>query len=200
MPKYDYKIVATKDALHPSLEEHLRSLGGEGWELISITGSEALLKKELSSPVGIAKACANCRNFNPTEKAADASVVTGWCNEWKLAMEATGKCDEKFVQKDNTVQAVQLPTSVGHVPDQESAWHWQPRTELGEKRVEAVTNVVAGASSPEHRHRVLFIMAKDGSVVRGKTDMINGHEHNIKFLGMTEEAEGHTHQFDMPRS
>ena len=85
------------------------------------------------------------------------------------------------------------------VPDEVSAWHWMPRTEVGEKRIEAVTSQVAGIAAPEHKHRVMVIRAKDGSVVRGKTDVVNGHDHPVLVMGMVEESDGHTHTFLLPQ-
>lgn len=190
--KYEYTTVKVDI-------EALNKLGDEGWDVCALIGSDVLLKKCLPSgcPSGAARACSNCKHFSTQVAEKDKNAETpGWCGEWKLAMQITGSCD-KFVQKDGIPGAV-TPLPAGAVPDHQSAWHWQPRTELGEKRVEAITNQVSGVTSPEHKHRVLVIMDKNGKIVRGKTDMVNGHEHNISFLGLCDEADGHTHTWIVP--
>jgi hypothetical protein len=191
--RYEYKKASLADL------EALNKMGDEGWEVCTLVGTDALLKKCLPTgcPSGTARACSNCKHFSTQVAEKDKNAETpGWCGEWKLAMQITGSC-EKFVQKEVIPGAV-TPLPAGAVPDHESAWHWQPRTELGEKRVEAITSQVAGASAPDHKHRVLVILSKDGKIVRGKTDMVNGHEHKITLLGMTEEADGHTHTWIVP--
>jgi len=195
--KFDYTTVKATDLTA------LKSRGEEGWEACAVIGADVLLKRASSNgvPQGMAKACVNCEHFSTQVAEKDRNAESpGWCAAWKLAMIATGKCDEKFVQK---VQPEGYPGAVhplpaGAVPDHDSAWHWQPRTELGEKRVEAITDQVSGVKAPEHKHRVLVIMSKDGKVVRGKTDMVNGHEHAIDLIGSTEEADGHTHTWEIP--
>lgn len=142
--KYDYKVVSVEKSENPlfpegNVEDNLRSLGAEGWNLVSVVGGKAYFKKEI--PGG---------------------------NE---------------------------PNGASIPPDENSAWHWQARSEYGEKRVEAITSQVAGVKSPSHKHRVICILDKDGNVVRGQTDMVNGHMHTIKVPGVTEDADGHTHHF-----
>jgi hypothetical protein len=183
---------------HEDVAREFSELGSEGWDLISIKDEIAFFKRVIPNgkPVGLAKTCSNCKCFKPaddeiTEKSGDQ--VSGWCNEWKLAMAGMGTCDG-FAEKDWSI-----PNPAGSPPDEESAWHWLPRTDVGEKRVEAVTSEVAGIQSPSHKHRVVVIMDRHGSVVRGKTDMINGHDHNISLMGMADEADGHTHTFEIPR-
>jgi hypothetical protein len=53
-------------------------------------------------------------------------------------------------------------------------------------------------SAPSHKHRVQTIICKKGRVIRGKTDMVNGHFHVVTILGMADEADGHTHSFVVP--
>ena len=203
--RYDYKVVALEKSGHPNLaegrvEDNLRSLGAEGWELVSIHNGEAFLKKCLSNgaPQGCAKACGNCKLFKPaqpTEK-SDGEIPTGWCEKWKLAMLVTGGCDE-FAMKD--LPGAPTPIPAGALQDENSAYHWQPKTELGEKRIEAITGQVAGIKAPSHKHEVIAIVDKKGNVIRGKTNMVNGHEHEVTFLGMTGAADGHTHTFEVPQ-
>lgn len=188
--RYEYKTVKANLADLGALNK----MGEEGWEVCAVIGTDALLKKCLPNgcPSGAAKACSNCKNFSTQVAEKDQNADTpGWCGEWKLAMSMTGTC-EKFHSKEGIPGAL-TPPPAGAVPDHQSAWHWQPRTELGEKRIEAITDQISGVSSPEHKHRVVVIAAKDGKVVRGKTDMVNGHDHTINHLGMTDEADGHTH-------
>jgi hypothetical protein len=191
--KYEYAVHQA-----PGLDI-IKKFGDEGWELVSVDGGTAYFKKEISTsekPKGCAKVCANCKCFTAQADKEASIEATGMCSDWKLAMTATGSC-EKFVEKEIMGAVKSLPA--GSVPDEVSAWHWQPRTEFGEKRVEAITSQEAGANSPDHKHRVVVIRDKNGKVVRGKTDMVNGHDHPISFMGMADEADGHTHTFELPQ-
>lgn len=202
--KYEYKTmrlpVADGEAFvrhHEEVAKEFSELGVEGWDLVSIKEEIAFFKRVIPNgkPVGLAKVCSNCKCLKPaeeTEKDAE-DQTSGWCSEWKLAMAGMGTCNE-FVEKNWSV-----PNPTGSAPDEESAWHWLPRTDVGEKRVEAVTSEVAGIQSPSHKHRVVVIMDRHAAVVRGKTDMINGHDHSISLMGMADEADGHTHTFEIPR-
>lgn len=161
--RYDYKIVGVDKSVDPrfpdgNVEDNLRVLGLEGWELVNILDGKAYLKKVLSDAKPAPK-CPSCE---------------------KLAKDLPG---------------LHEPTAASATPDENSAWHWTARSEFGEKRVEAITNEVAGVKSPEHKHRVVCIVDKDGKVVRGQTDMVNGHAHQITVPGMTDDADGHTHTF-----
>lgn len=192
--QYEYKFIA-KQVMTDLLVE-LDVLGKDGWELVAQPGAaSAILKRGICMeiPQGTAATCANCGDFKPAETLKSLDSV-GWCEAWKLAMNATGKCDRFHLIPGGTHSV-----PAGSVPDENSAWHWQPRTEFGEKRVEAVTDLVSGLEAPAHKHRVLVIASKDGCVVRGKTDMVNGHEHHITMVGVVDEADGHTHTFDIPR-
>lgn len=194
--KYEYKAVSAD--FRTDLEE-LNKLGSEGWEVCGLIGNQALLKKCASGgPTGCAKACGNCKLFKPvqpTEK-SNGEVPSGWCEKWKLAMSVMGACDE-FAMKD--LPGAPVPIPAGALQDENSAWHWQPKTELGEKRIEAITSQVAGVKAPSHKHEVILIVDKNRNVIRGKTNMVNGHEHTVSYLGMTGEADGHTHTFDVPQ-
>lgn len=172
----------------------LKMMGEEGWDLVSVDSGRAYLKRPIvkSKPYGCAKMCANCKCFSAQSDKEASLESAGWCSDWKLAMSASGSC-EKFVEKEMVGTVKSLPA------DESSAWHWQARTELGEKRVEAVTDLVAGVQAPQHRHRVIVIRDKNGNVVRGKAESVNGHSHTISFMGMTDEADGHTHTFEIPQ-
>lgn len=197
---YEYR---TEPALGMTLlpekfEPLLKMLGEDGWELVSVDSGRAYLKRPIvkGKPSGCAKMCANCKCFAPQSDKEASLDSAGWCSDWKVAMLASGSC-EKFSEKEvGTVKSLPLGAVA---PDDESAWHWQARTELGEKRVEAVTDLVAGVQAPQHRHRVVVIRDKNGNVVRGKAEMVNGHSHTISFMGMTDEADGHTHTFEIPQ-
>ena len=194
--KFEYTTVKA-----PFNVSDLNKRGEEGWEACAMIGDEVLLKKSILNgvPTGLAKACANCKHFSTQVAEKDRNAETpGWCGSWKLAMLTTGTCDKFEKVSPEGFPGEVHPLPAGAVPDEDSAWHWQPRTELGEKRVEAVTNQVAGAAAPEHKQRVVVIRSKDGKVVRGKTDMVNGHDHTINFVGMTEAADGHTHTWVIP--
>lgn len=200
----------------------LGELGEQGWELVSIEGPVAYLKRGVvngGAPSELAKVCSNCRCFQECAEKDAAGQAFGVCSDWKMSVSATASC-ERFVEKAYGQSEGQAspyqdvggrPTgqSAGLVPavpverdgaaappDSESAWHWQPNTDFGEKRLEATTDQSGGVASPDHKHKVVAILDKDGKVVRGKTDMVNGHEHAVAINGMCEEADGHTHTFD----
>lgn len=200
----------------------LSGLGEQGWELVSIEGPIAYLKRGLSNngPSELAKVCSNCSCFQECAEKDASGQAFGTCADWKTAVTATATCDrfaeKAYGQAEGQASPYQdvggRPTSqsaglipaapvvrdsaAGAPPDSESAWHWQPQTDFGEKRLEATTDQVGGISSPDHKHKVVAILDKDGKVVRGKTDMINGHEHSVTINGMCEEADGHTHIYD----
>ncbi|SRR5579885_75530 len=203
--RYDYKVIAVDKSAGPSfidgdIESNLRVLGEAGWELMSVYGGKAYLKKCASNglPQGCAKACGNCKAFKaaPAAEKETGELPNGWCEKHKLAMLVTSACED-FAQKD--LPGAPTPIPAGALQDENSAFHWQPKTEIGEKKIQAITNQVAGVKSDEHKHQVIVITDAKGRVVRGKTNMINGHEHNVTILGMTEEADGHTHRFDLPQ-
>lgn len=164
-------------------EEELNTLGKEGWHVSAAVGDQIIMVKQVGKPEGVARVCSNCGSFPDAEK-----DEAGKCPEWGMLMEPGGTC-EKFTLRE----------AEKSVPDEDSAWHWEPRTEIGEKRIEAITSQDKGAVAPEHKHRVVVIRASDGSVVRGKTDVVNDHDHMILFMGMTEESDGHTHTFVLPQ-
>lgn len=172
----------------------LKQMGEEGWELVSVVDGNAYFKKCLpgGSPVGMAKACANCKHFKAQDAKEASGELAGWCGAWKLTMSAMGACDQ-FTLKDisGAVTSNPGPAQV----DEQSAWHWQSRPEFGEKRFEAITTQEEGIRSPSHKHRLVVIADKNGQVIRGKTDMVNGHDHNINVMGTTAEADGHTHSW-----
>lgn len=199
----------------------LQDLGAEGWELVSV-GPASYLKRPVANgaPTRLAKVCGNCRAFEEFAQKDAEGQAAGRCGEWKLAVAAVGACD-RFAEKAygqpegqaspyRVVAGAPTGQSAGPVvaaltgrgsasavpPDAESARHWQARTEFGERRVEATTSQEGGAQSPPHKHRVVAIVDRGGRVLRGKTDMVNGHEHPITVIGMCDEADGHTHTFD----
>jgi len=165
-------------------EAELNALGDEGWRVSAGVGDQVVMVKNVDEPEGAVRKCSTCASFPETEKESGA----GRCPEWGMLMEPGGSCG-KWSPRD----------AEKSVPDEVSAWHWEPRTEIGEKRIEAITTQDEGAIVPEHKHRVVVIRASDGSVVRGKTDVVNDHDHKIVFMGMVEESEGHTHTFVLPQ-
>jgi len=204
--KLEYTTIESRGTT--PLTDRLKGLGEDGWDLVTIQGDVAYLKRPVANgrPAGIAKACGNCSSFDARlEKDADGLPI-GVCREWKLAMTATGSC-EKFVVKafqnsgEPIVQpatnvmlaASPAPTVVGDVEDPR---HWQPRSEAGEKKVQATSSQEAGLHAPSHKHRITVIMNRDQRVVRGKTDFVNGHAHAVSVMGLTDEADGHTHVFE----
>lgn len=165
-------------------EAELNALGDEGWRVSAGVGDQVVMVKQADEPEGAVRQCATCATFPETEKAADPAK----CPEWGLLMEPTGSCGKwspRVTEKS--------------VSDEVSAWHWGANTEIGEKRIEAITSQEDGPTVPEHKHRVVVIRASDGSVVRGKTDVVNGHDHKILYMGMAEESDGHTHTFVLPQ-
>lgn len=199
----------------------LQGLGENGWELISVEGPLAFLKRAVANgaPTELAKVCSNCSCFQECPEKDASGQPFGNCTDWKVAVSSAGSC-ERFAEKaygqaegqsqpyhevggrPTAQSAGPVPAApavrdgVSGPPDSESAWHWQPRTEYGEKRLEATTDQVGGVKSPEHKHKVVAILDKDGRVVRGKTDMVDGHEHAVAINGMCEEVDGHTHTYD----
>jgi hypothetical protein len=198
MPRFDYceMDLQTRDRLNV-----LKSFGAEGWELVGVVGEKAILKKEMPDlPPHLAgkqqQYCSECANF--PEKSRDAVAK---CNRWGISVKGDGSgCETFSARSPVTEKAVVITMAVepAKTPDDLSAWHWQPDTVVGQKRVEAITSQDSGLSAPSHKHRVVAILCKEGKVVRGKTDMVNGHFHSIVFVGMTEEADGHTHSFVVP--
>jgi hypothetical protein len=165
-------------------EADLNALGSEGWRVSAAVGDRVVLVKRVDEPEGAVRRCDTCASFPETEKESDP----GKCPEWGLLMEPGGTCG-KWASRD----------AEKSVPDEVSAWHWQARTEIGEKRIEAITSQESGAVAPEHKHRALVIRDAEGNVVRGKTDVVNDHDHAIVHMGMAEESDGHTHTFLLPQ-
>jgi hypothetical protein len=212
--QFEYAYVGASE------NDRLEELGKGGWEMVSVDGGTAYLKRRVpTSPTTLAKVCSNCNCFEEcVSKDADGQAF-GECSEWKLAVAAGGSCDQ-FTEKaygqasgqaapyrpaegrpfgqeagpvaveDTGRQGISAP------PDEDRAWHWKPRTERGEKRLETTTSQDSGIDSPSHKHKVVVILDKNGKVVRGKTDMVNGHDHPISINGIADEADGHTHTFD----
>lgn len=208
--KFEY---ATIERGTTSLATRLKGLGEEGWDLVTIQGETAYFKRAFPNgvPIGLAKTCGNCGQFDAkVEKDADGQPV-GLCREWKVAMAALGSC-QKFVAAEKIGKAFQntgepvvqpaanvtpaaslAPTVVGDIEDPR---HWQPRSEAGEKKVQATSSQESGLQAPSHKHRITVIMGRDQRVVRGKTDFVNGHAHAVSVMGLTDEADGHTHVFE----
>lgn len=142
------------------------------------------------------------------EKSDQEAVLQGYgIDGWQLVGIQNGLA---YLKKEDIQVAPALPVlpptsyfpapahaqSAGNsVPDADAPWHWLPRSEVGEKRIEAVTSQDVGLVSPAHSHRVVAIIGPDKKVVRGKTDNVSGHEHNVTVLGNVEEADGHVHTF-----
>jgi hypothetical protein len=191
MQRYLHKILSASGVD----EAVLNTLGKDGWCLTTSAGDRLFLVKIVDVPPHKAcgdQHCANCGNFPEKSQYAVAK-----CQRWGVSVQGSGGsgCDT-YMEKQAVVVADTGTPTIGP-KDDPSAWHWQPRTEDGEKRVEAITTQDTGVVAPSHKHRVLVIRSKDGKVVRGKTDMVNGHYHGIMTMGMTEEADGHTHTFDV---
>jgi len=191
MQRYLHKILSASGVD----EAALNTLGKDGWCLTTSAGDRLFLVKIVDVQPHKAcdgQHCANCGNFPEKSQYAVAK-----CQRWGVSVQGSGGsgCDT-YMEKQAVVVAETGMPPIGP-KDDPSAWHWQPRTEDGEKRVEAITTQDTGVVAPSHKHRVLVIRSKDGKVVRGKTDMVNGHYHGIMTMGMTEEADGHTHTFDV---
>ena len=195
--------------------DQLKSLGNEGWELVSVVETTAYLKRRATSPApvdGLAKVCSNCECYEEiAEKDADGRAA-GSCSAWKMAMAASAHCDQFVVKAygesgppDSPFYPPGVPGDQAEgqaqsgpglsPPDEESPRHWQPQTEVGEKKLEAITTQISGVESPEHKHRAFVILDAEGGVVRGRTDIVNGHAHEVSIHGMVEEADGHTHTY-----
>lgn len=193
MQRYLHKILSASGVDEAALD----TLGKEGWCLTASAGDRLFLVKMVNvSPHMLGderRYCADCANF--PEKSRDA---VGKCAKWGVTVQGSGTDCDTFtgrIAKDHGEQGG------GHgeaVSDDLSAWHWQPDTNAGEKRIEAITSQDAGITAPAHKHRVQVIVCKKGKVIRGKTDMVNGHAHAISFIGMTDEADGHTHVWSVP--
>jgi hypothetical protein len=192
MQRYLHKILSASGVD----EEALNALGKDGWCLTTSAGDRLFLVKMVD--VAPHKSCgdqhcANCGNFPEKSQYAVAK-----CQRWGVSVQGSGGSGCDTYMEKQAVVVVDTGTPPIGPRDDPSAWHWQPRTEEGEKRVEAISTQDTGIISPSHKHRVLVIMSSTGGVVRGKTDMVNGHYHGITHMGMTEEADGHTHTFVAP--
>ena len=72
---------------------------------------------------------------------------------------------------------------------------WVADSAKGEKSIEAITSEDSGLKGSEHKHRVKTIVDNDMKVLRGITDEVDGHVHDVTILGTVEETDGHTHTF-----
>jgi len=52
-------------------------------------------------------------------------------------------------------------------------------------------------TAPDHDHMLFVQVNEAGRVIGGWTSTDNGHRHRIKHGSVTEEADGHTHRFDL---
>lgn len=195
MPRFDYCEISLKDDNRLAL---MKELGEKGWELVEVVGMEAIFKKELPPHLAAKpelQYCSDCAKF--PEKSRDAMAK---CERWGITVKGDGSGCETFSARGPITEKAVVVVAVEpeKTPDDLSAWHWQPDTVAGQKRIEAITSQDSGLSAPSHKHRVVAIICKEGKVVRGKTDMVNGHVHAIVFVGMTDEADGHTHTFVVP--
>lgn len=48
-----------------------------------------------------------------------------------------------------------------------------------------------------HTHRFGVMLGADGRPIAGGTTIDNGHEHEIRFAAVTEEADGHVHRYNL---
>lgn len=182
-------------------EATLNEFGNEGWCLTASSGDRLFMVKivheEEKKDEG--HLCCHCESF--PEKSLN---VVAKCSRWGIMVQGScGEACETFKTRLVKMEEKEIPGAMnppppGVIPDDLSAWHWQPRTEMGEKRVEAITSQESGVRTLSHKHRVVAIVSKDGKVVRGKTDMIDGHFHPVTLIGMADEADGHTHAFIVP--
>ncbi|HUU60681.1 MAG TPA: hypothetical protein VMZ50_14165 [Phycisphaerae bacterium] len=195
--------------------DQLKSLGDEGWELVSVVESTAYLKRRSASPApvdGLAKVCSNCECYEEIAEKDAEGRAAGSCSVWKMAMSGGAHCDQFAVKAYGEsgppespfyppgVPGSQMEGSARSAPglsppDDESPRHWRPQTEIGEKRIEEITSQDSGPTGESHKHRVWVILGSEGNVVRGRTDVVNGHAHDVLINGMAEEADGHTHTY-----
>lgn len=99
MPNWEYKSLPVEADTTSALEK----AGEEGWELVSVSGGAAFLKRErppaISEPVTVlvedARVCGNCVNFAKTGSVSKKTgVVPGFChlNQWSTNSQSGHDC------------------------------------------------------------------------------------------------------------
>jgi hypothetical protein len=79
----------------------------------------------------------------------------------------------------------------------EPLFTWVADEKSGERRINSLTSQNAGPGGTEHSHRVVAIVNRDMNVTRGATDTVSNHSHPVTMLGVVDEADGHTHVFNV---
>jgi len=74
---------------------------------------------------------------------------------------------------------------------------WVADSEVGQKKLEAISSTNSGLDGVSHSHRVIVIVDKNMEVLKGTTDEVDGHIHPITMVGVLDEVEGHTHTFSV---
>jgi len=72
---------------------------------------------------------------------------------------------------------------------------WVADESKGQKKIESITSLDAGPDGTSHKHRAAVVVGPNMEVIVGTTDTVNGHSHGINMVGVTAEADGHTHTF-----
>jgi len=72
-----------------------------------------------------------------------------------------------------------------------------PVTKLGFKEVATISSRDAGIKSSEHQHMLKCVVGKEAKVESFEVQQVDGHTHEIKMLGVLDEADGHTHTFEV---
>lgn len=141
-------------------------------------------------------------NVSVLEKGVPEAVLVGLGQDgWELVSVDNGTA---YLKKAELPPAMQMPivpftsptptAPAAPLGETDGARHWLPRTDIGEHRYEMVSTQESGLTSAPHKHVVYVILDSNRSIVRGKTDNVLGHEHDVKVLGTTEESDGHTHR------
>jgi hypothetical protein len=142
-------------------------------------------------------------SISALEKGIPEAILQGLGVEgWELVAVEGGSA---FLKKSEDLPAAaQMPVLV-HQPSppaspaqlgdssSDNPRHWLPSTIDGQTKKEMLTDQQSGLKSAPHQHMAYAIINSDRTVVRGKTENVLGHEHNIKILGTTEESDGHCH-------
>ena len=192
--RWEYQILPSSDLD----SDVLNKMGSEGWDLVLLVKQDLVFKRSLSGggggPVGLVKVCGNCTEFDVNK--SDSS--TGRCSKYGAVMNEYGHCDDGWIHKAVTKKdtPADKPSDVPAIATEEvSPWHLRANTLAGERRLDAMTDLSEDPTGQpaSHRHRVVAVVTGENKVVKGMTDMVEGHVHEVKYIGMLEEKAGHAH-------
>lgn len=74
---------------------------------------------------------------------------------------------------------------------------WVADPSQGQRKIESITSEDDDLKGVAHKHRVVAIVDRGMVVLHGATDAVNGHVHGVNMIGVVDEADGHTHTFEV---